>query len=130
MDWGSGTPAYKQVAEALRTQIIDEHLKPGTALPSLQNLMDEHGVSITVARMAIRELKNEGLVKVAPGKGNFVGDGRPDTAEFSDVMRQLAQIRECVEELSSRLGAVESQVGLQPETGERPDPPTGRRGRQ
>ncbi len=129
VDW-SEVPAYKQVADALRQKIHDEGLKPGDALPSIAELMATHDVSITPVRMAIRDLRKEGLVRTVGGKGNFVGSGRPEgTPEFEQVMRQVGAMQQCIDELHARLEAVEGQLGVQPAPAASPTPPTGRRGR-
>jgi DNA-binding GntR family transcriptional regulator len=133
MDW-TGTPAYKQVAEHLRRRIRDNNLQPGDPLPSLSDLMAEHHVSITVARMALRLLKAEGLVVIAPGKGNFVAGNPADAAAHTDgfdqVMQQLGVMQECIEQLAGRLAVVEHRVAAQPDPAADPTPPPRRRGRQ
>lgn len=108
----SGEPAYKQVAAAIRKKIKDEKMQPGDQLPSLDGLMTEHGVSVTVARFALRELKAEGLVNIAPGKGNFVADPEAvdKTEQFERAMRQIGTLAERVDDLTARLTAVEERV--------------------
>ena len=76
-DW-SGRPAYLQVAEALRAEIRSGRVPPGSQLPSYEALMRKYGVSVTVVRSAVRELKTEGLVYTHQGKGAFVRDPLPE----------------------------------------------------
>ena len=76
-DW-SGRPAYAQVADTLRADIRAGRYPPGSQLPSYEALMRKHGVSITVIRSAVRELKTEGLVYTHQGKGAFVRDPLPE----------------------------------------------------
>jgi GntR family transcriptional regulator len=137
VDW-SGEPAYRQVAEAIRKKIKDEGLEPGAKLPSLQGLMDEHEVSVTVARLALKELKAEGLVAVAPGKGNFVADpAASPSQQFEQAMQQLGAIRQHTEQmaghvaaLEGRLADLESRVDALVEPSAHPDRQPARRGRQ
>ena len=75
-DW-SGQPAYMQVAGTLRAEIRGGRIPPGSQLPSYEALMRKYGVSITVVRSAVRELKTEGLVLTHQGKGAFVRDPLP-----------------------------------------------------
>ncbi len=131
MEW-SETPAYKQVAELLRQKIKDEGLKAGDPLPSISTLMKEHDVSITVIRMALKILQGEGLVRSSAGKGNFVGDGRPEsgTPEFEQIMRRLGEMSERLDDLTRRLEQVEGRPASPPASAGGPSRPSARRGRQ
>lgn len=110
VEW-SGQPAYRQVANALREKIKTEGLEPGAKLGSLADLMAEHGVSVTVVRMALKELKDEGLVSSHPGKGNFVAGGPDDkNFRFQQAMQQLGAIRQHSEQMAEHLAALEGRL--------------------
>src|SRR5687768_12528915 len=97
-DW-SGEPAYKQVAADLRDRVRDGRLPIDSQLPSLAELMRQYDVSITVVRMALRELRAEGLVTTHQGKGTFVRAMPPEaeqSSEFRALVRQLDQVQEHV----------------------------------
>jgi GntR family transcriptional regulator len=79
-EW-SGRPAYLQVADDLRASIRAGAYAPGSQLPSYDGLMKHYGVSITVIRSAIRELRTERLVRTHQGKGVFVADPLPTLAD-------------------------------------------------
>jgi DNA-binding GntR family transcriptional regulator len=129
VEW-SGQPAYKQVANALREKIKQEGLEPGTRLGSLADLMAQHDVSITVVRMALKELKDEGLVTSHPGKGNFVAGGPDDkNHKFEQAMRLIGTLVERVDTLTDRIAAVETQLA-QRDPSAAPDQKPGRRGQQ
>src|ERR1700722_18367274 len=89
-DW-SGTPAYVQIADALRVDIVKGWFAPGSQLPSYGELMKRYGVSVTVARSAIRELRSEGVVRTHQGKGVFVSDPLPRGRQDSSVPRMGAE---------------------------------------
>jgi GntR family transcriptional regulator len=117
-DW-SGGPAYLQVAEALRSEIRRGRIVPGSQLPSYEALMRKYGVSITVVRSAIRELKTEGLVYTHQGKGAFVKDPLPPPGEpvdeppseaFRAVMAELKSIHDDLDRFDERLSRVERLV--------------------
>lgn len=111
-DW-SGEPAYKQVAVDLRDRIRDGRLPLDSQLPSLPELMRQYDVSITVVRMALRELRAEGLVTTHQGKGTFVRAVPPaaeQSPEFRAVMRQLDLVQEHVQRLEGRLDELEQIV--------------------
>ncbi len=131
MDW-SGEPAYKQVAAAIRKKLKEEKLQAGAPLPSNTDITKDHGVSITVARLAMRLLKAEGLVVIAPGKGNFVADPEANggTQQFEQVMRQLGAMQDRIETLTGRLAAVEGRVAALHGQADPPEPTPARRGRQ
>jgi GntR family transcriptional regulator len=68
----AGRPAYLQVADALREQITSQEFPPGTRLPSERELMDRWGVSSRTVRVALDQLRAEGLVVSKQGSGVFV----------------------------------------------------------
>ncbi len=65
-------PKYVQVADYIREQIMTGALKPGDALPSERQLVDEWGVSRPTATKALSALRVEGLVEARQGSGTFV----------------------------------------------------------
>lgn len=101
----TGEPAYKELAEQLRERIVSGRLSPGEQLPSLTELRQEFDVSATVARMALAELRNEGLVITQQGKGAFVHP-HPQTGPPSE----LAMLREEVRQLADRVSRLEAQA--------------------
>jgi DNA-binding GntR family transcriptional regulator len=117
-DW-SGRPAYAQVADQLREQIRSGHYAPGSQLPSYEALMKAYGVSITVIRSAIRELKTEGLVYTHQGKGAFVRDPLPPPGQapagqgsdaFQAVMAEIRSLHDDLGRMDERLARVERVV--------------------
>ena len=56
----TGQPAYRALANDLRERIEDGRIRPGQALPSASTLMREYGVSSTVVKNAMRELRASG----------------------------------------------------------------------
>ena len=117
-DW-SGRPAYAQVADALRAEIRGGRVPPGSQLPSYEALMRKYGVSITVVRSAVRELKTEGLVYTHQGKGAFVRDPLPEPGEapgdqpseaFRAVMTEIRALHDDLDRFDERLSRVERLV--------------------
>lgn len=92
-----GRPAYQQVADDLRRQIAAGELPVGSAIPSTAKLSERYGVSVTVVRAAVTQLRADGLVVGHPGKGVFVSS-TPDaiaerTTTVADLARQVAELR-------------------------------------
>lgn len=77
LDSTSPLPLYVQLTEALRRRFRDDEWRPGDALPSEAELVDEYGVSrITVAR-AMSELAREGRVSRQRGRRTIATDPLP-----------------------------------------------------
>ncbi|MGC4855044.1 GntR family transcriptional regulator [Micromonospora sp. DT4] len=70
------TPAYLAIAAELRAQIQSGALPAGAKLPSETKLMQQYGVSRTVAKWAISVLKAEQLVEGRAGSGVYVRSTR------------------------------------------------------
>lgn len=67
-------PRYQQVFNELKHQIDSHELAPGTALPSLEQLVDRYSTSAITIRRALADLVEEGLIYRVRGKGTFVRD--------------------------------------------------------
>jgi len=72
IDRASGLPAYRQVANDLRTKIAAGDHAPGAQLPSERELVERYEVSRPTIRQAIGVLRVEGLVLAEHGRGLFV----------------------------------------------------------
>ena len=71
------TPLYLQLADILREMITSGQLQQRSLLPSESHLQQEHGVSRGTVRMAMRVLRDEGLVVTISGRGTFVAPRDP-----------------------------------------------------
>lgn len=67
---------------ALRRRIINNELPAGSRLLEAR-LAEEFGVSRTTLRSALRDLRNDGLVEIAPRRGCFVA--RMDPTDIRDI---------------------------------------------
>jgi DNA-binding GntR family transcriptional regulator len=65
-------PAYLRIAADLRARILAGEFAPGDRIPTETQLMALHGVSRTVAKWAVAELKRDGLVEGRRGSGVYV----------------------------------------------------------
>ncbi|MEU7004502.1 winged helix-turn-helix domain-containing protein [Nonomuraea sp. NPDC046570] len=108
----TGRPGYLQIADDLRAQIRGGALAPGTPLPSTKQLAEQYDASLSLVKMAVGILRNEGLVIGQQGKGVFVRDaGEP----AEDLAGEVAELRSAVQELSVRLSQVEEQLSTSTE---------------
>lgn len=102
----------QQVADDLRAQIANGRLTVGDAIPSQARLVEEYGVSTSVTRKAVDQLRHEGLLTGQPGKAVFV----------QSTPAQVAEERQHDERLASRVDRLEAEVkALAGETGVSPD---------
>lgn len=100
----SGTPAYIQVANDLRSQIRGGKLRPGDKLPSSAELRAKYAVSNTVIRDAVNELRRAGFVVGQQGKGVFVTSETPDSADTAP-----SELAVRVQALEARVSSLEEE---------------------
>lgn len=113
-------PAFKkapglghEIARYLRTAIAEGKLKPGQKLPSEHSLASSFGVSRSVVREAISQLRYEGLIKSFQGLGVFVSEtGSPssfviDAAALAEAsaLAQIFELRMTLETDAAALAA-------------------------
>lgn len=79
-------PAYQQIADQLREQIVSGAIGPGERLPAEQDLAEQFGVSRSTVREALRALATWNLVDTLRGVrgGSFVVN--PRTRDISDYL--------------------------------------------
>lgn len=66
-------PPSRRLVNDLRAAITSGRLKPGDPLPSKQELMDRYGLAAITITIALRTLRQEGLMHHIPGRGRFAG---------------------------------------------------------
>lgn len=71
-DLGAAIPPYLRIAAELRAAIESGALGPGSRLPSITALAEDHEVSINTVQKALRVLKGEDLIEGIAGYGTFV----------------------------------------------------------
>lgn len=119
MDEVTGRPKYLHVADQLRRAISAGVHPVGSELPSTVRLTESFGVSTTVVRAAVRELRDEGLVRGQPGKAVYV-TAEPRTApneedSLADQVRALTDtVHAALRDFDSRLAALERGTGPRP----------------
>ena len=75
------TPNYRnksqQIADAVMSCIINSNLKPGDALGTEAELLNEYGVSRPTLRESLRMLEAQGVIALRPGPGGGAVIGSP-----------------------------------------------------
>ena len=93
--------------EAVTERIQSGQYKRGDQLPTEKDMIEEFGVSRTVVREAIANMKASGLVSTRQGKGAFVLDEGVRSFRISE--ENLSVVEEVLEALELRI-AIESEA--------------------
>ena len=102
-----------RLATRLGAQIDAGALRPGDRLPTEQRLAEAHGVSRTVVREAVHQLKSRGLLRSRQGSGVFVTAAPLNEAltldlalidSIEDVLR-VREVRRALEAETAALAA-------------------------
>jgi GntR family transcriptional regulator, transcriptional repressor for pyruvate dehydrogenase complex len=102
-----------QLAARLAAQVDSGALKPGERLPSEARLATQHGVSRTVVREAVHQLKSRGLLRSRQGSGVFVAAAPanrplafdPTVLESIEAVIQVVELRRVLEGEMAALAA-------------------------
>ena len=71
-------PLWRQLVALLQDEIASGNRPPGSRLPSITKLAEEHDIATATVVKALRELKRLGLVTGTPGHGTFVAEDLPE----------------------------------------------------
>ena len=99
-----GKPIYLQIADQIKTMILEGKLVEGDALPSMRTLAVELRISFMTTKRAYEELEHEGFIESYTGKGSFV------KAQTLELFRE-ARIKE-IEGLLMEAGDKAKKVGI------------------
>lgn len=69
---GSAVPRYAQLAAVFRQRIARGDWRPGSRIPSNEELSRDFGVARVTVRQALDNLARDGLVEARQGRGTFV----------------------------------------------------------
>ncbi|HSB17574.1 MAG TPA: GntR family transcriptional regulator [Bryobacteraceae bacterium] len=97
IDLQSPVPQYRQIADALRTHLVDGNLTPGDTLPSVRRLAMELGITFNTVAQAYRQLAGEGWLDLRHGRRVVVVDRQePARASREAVVAFRQRLREMV----------------------------------
>jgi GntR family transcriptional repressor for pyruvate dehydrogenase complex len=103
-----------RLAARLIGQIESGRLQPGERLPSEAQLAATHGVSRSVVREAVHQVKSRGLVRARQGSGVFVSTS-PRSLSFDpkvlESMEAVVQVIELRRVLEGEMAALAAQRG-------------------
>ena len=72
------TPAYRWIYGALRNEILEGRLRPGSRLPSSRDLALQYRLSRGTIVTAFEQLKSEGYIEGTIGSGSYVSKVIPE----------------------------------------------------
>lgn len=99
--------AHETILELMKEKITTGIWKPGDRLPTLAQLAEEFGISITAVREGLRILESQRIVSIEHGRGIFVTN---DPAMLDDPTARIRRM-----ENSSLLHLLEARMVLEPE---------------
>src|SRR5688572_8511173 len=82
-------PLHVQIAGGIRTNIADGTLAEGDKLPSARELSEDLGVNIHTVLRAYKQLTDEELLEMRPGRGTVVRGEVRVHAELSRLAAML-----------------------------------------
>jgi len=88
----SGISKVQQLVDALIRSINLKMLRPGDALPSVNELMKESGLSRDTVFKSYSELKRRGIVEAIPNRGYFVTRSQKQVFLFLDTFKSYKEV--------------------------------------
>ena len=92
----SPDPARKQIADQIRTAIVEGLLRPGDELPSVRRLGIDLGVHFNTIAEAYRSLATDGWLDISQGRGAKVlakqGGARANPETEEEFRRRLRHL--------------------------------------
>lgn len=72
LDFSKDVPIYEQIETQIRDAILSGRLAPGASIPSMRSLAKMLRVSVITVQKAYENLKKEGYIDSAVGRGTVV----------------------------------------------------------
>jgi len=99
IDPDSPVPAIRQIADALRVELVEGRLKPGDALPSVRRAAIDLGLHFNTVAEAYRQLAEEGWLELKHGRSARVADRQQPKASRQTVQSYRQRLRELVSQM-------------------------------
>jgi GntR family transcriptional regulator len=96
------TPIYRQIVDQVRRQMAGGQLRPGTELPSVRALAQQHAINPMTVSKAYSLLESEGLLERRRGMGMVVAAQGAHRAV--DPERLLAPLLQALVRQAAELG--------------------------
>jgi len=99
LDPDSPVPAVRQVADALRVELVEGRLKPGDSLPSVRRAAIDLGLHFNTVAEAYRLLAEEGWLELRHGRSARVANRQQPRATRQTVQSYRQRLRELVSQM-------------------------------
>ncbi len=93
IDLSSTVPAYRQIADAVRTLLVGGHMTAGGQLPTVRQLAVDLGVHHNTVAEAYRTLADEGWLELTRRRGATVLDRATPRATPQAEQQYVARLR-------------------------------------
>jgi len=99
IDLNSPVPATRQIADALRVELVEGRLKSGDELPSVRRAAIDLGLHFNTVAEAYRQLAAEGWLDLRHGRSARVADRQQPTASRKTVSDYRRRLREVISQM-------------------------------
>jgi len=99
VDLSSPMPAYRQIADGIRTQLVTRELKPGRQLATVRQLAMDLAVHHNTVAQAYRLLADEGWLELKRGRGAVVVERAPGSSSAKERGALRQRLRGLVAEM-------------------------------
>lgn len=100
LDYESGVPVYRQIAERFMREIKNGALRPGDRLPTERELAEKLGIARGTVKRAYKELSDNNIIEVIHGSGSYVYNDR-DVADIGRRTQAAKLIGDAYDTLAS-----------------------------
>ena len=109
IDYNTGEPISRQVADQIKWMVVSGALQPGQKLPSIRQLAGQLKVNPTTVTRIYNELEHDRVITLRQGQGAFVSE--PDTYLRPEQVEKLVaeKARQMLVE-GLRLGLTKSEI--------------------
>ncbi len=88
VDKHSGMPAYLQIINLVKKEILLGRLKEGDQLPPVREMQNLLGVNMNTVIRSLERLSMEGIIDAQHGVGYFIKEGRPVDPVVLEIIRK------------------------------------------
>lgn len=94
LDRSHSLPLYRQLSQQVKELIENGTLAPGSRLPTVRKLAEDHGLTRLTVQTAFAELQDQGWIQSTVGRGTFVSESQTPTPPQSrlEIPGALAEL--------------------------------------
>ncbi len=91
VDKHSGIPAYLQIMNIVKKEIMIGNLKKGDQLPPVRELQKTFDVNVNTVMRALERLQMEGILEARHGVGYFIKESEVIKPEVIEILEKSVQ---------------------------------------